>query len=56
MILESVASRKSLRVHDDGKIDGAGGSGPLGNGTPAHTVDGILHWHCVYALYCCDLY
>ena len=30
VVLESVASGKTLRVYDDGKIDGTGGSGALG--------------------------
>ena len=30
MVLESVASGKSLRVHDDARIDGTGGTGALG--------------------------
>ena len=32
VVLESVASGKSLRVYDDGRIDGTGGSGALGKG------------------------
>ena len=30
VVLESVASGKSLRVHDDARIDGTGGTGALG--------------------------
>ena len=30
VVLESVASGKSLRVYDDGRIDGIGESGALG--------------------------
>ena len=30
VVLESVSSNKSLRVYDDGRIDGTGGSGALG--------------------------
>ena len=30
VVLESVSSCKSLRVYDDGRIDGTGGEGALG--------------------------
>ena len=40
VVLESAASGRSLRVHDDGRIDGSGGSGPLGE-TPLLT--NVLH-------------
>ena len=40
VVLESAASGRSLRVHDDGRIDGSGGSGALGE-TPLLT--NVLH-------------
>lgn len=42
VLLESVASGRTLRIHDDGKIDGLGGSGPLAQFVVHVVAGGII--------------